>query len=131
MTEGAQYEETTLSAADIMTAKDAHGMVQETYRPMRGQAYVQMMPEYRGRIILDQDENKSQSHQGRIIALGPPARLGDSPDAPEVPWLCEVGDEIVYSMFVWLDKFRVFAMLGVKGEVCVVAQGEVCGVVTR
>ena len=80
-------------------------------------------------IITPDIVDEVQSHRGRVLALGPPARLTDHPDSPECPWGCKVGDEVVYAMFVWLDKMRVMAFAGVKGEVCIVAQGELCGVV--
>jgi co-chaperonin GroES (HSP10) len=124
------YEDVSPSAADIMTAKDSHGEVQGRYRPMRGQAYVQVIHEKSKLIITpDPDSREVQSHRGRVLALGPPARLTDHPDSPVVPWGCKVGDEVVYAMFVWLDKMRVMAFAGVNGEVCIVAQGELCGVV--
>lgn len=124
-------EDASLSAADIMTAKDSHGMVQGQYRPMRGQAYVQVLQQKSKLVIeLDKDPREVHSHRGIVLALGEPARLTDHPDSPEVPWGVEVGQEVVYAMFVWLDKMRVLSFKD-DGAVCVVAQGELCGVVER
>ena len=124
-------EDASLSAADIMTAKDSHGMVHGQYRPMRGQAYVQVLQQKSKLVIeLDKDPREVHSHRGIVLALGEPARLTDHPDSPEVPWGVEVGQEVVYAMFVWLDKMRVLSFKD-DGAVCVVAQGELCGVVER
>lgn len=127
---GHVYEDLSLDAADILQAKDSHGEVHGRYRPMRGQAYVQVLHEKSELIIMHEpDSREVTSHRGKVLALGPPARLTDHPDSPVVPWGCEVGDEVVYAMFVWLDKMRVLAFAGVKGEVCIVAQGEIAGVI--
>ena len=55
--------------------------------------------------------------------MGKPARLTDHPDAPEVPWGGLVGDEVLFSLFVWMDRMRVLSTD--DGKVVVVAQGEV------
>jgi len=126
MSEGERYEDVTMSAADVMNAKESHGMVRGTYRPMRGQAYVRVVHPKSSLLVLSEDKEEN-SHRGVVLALGEPARLTDHPDSPELPWGVEVGDEVVYAMFVWLDKMRVMQFAG-HGEVCVVAQGELCGV---
>ena len=125
MSEGERIEDASLSAADIMNAKDSHGMVEATYRPMRGQAYVEFVEEKRS-IIVQRDEAADKVHRGRVMALGPPARLGDREDAPEVPWDLRVGDVVAFELFVWMDRMRIFGMHGAR--VAVVAQGEIVGV---
>lgn len=121
----------TRSAAEIMKSIDAGLSIEKRYRPMRGQAYVQML-ERRSSILIDPGEDPRDHkgcHRGRIFALGPPARLAEHAYSPVVPWDCKVGDEIVFNLFTWLDKFRTMRLFGVDGLVMVVAQGEIHGVV--
>src|ERR1019366_4051234 len=118
--EGERVEDVSMSAADIMNAKNSHGMVQGRYRPMRGQAYVRVLQQKSKLVIeLDKDPREVHSHRGIVLALGEPARVTDHPDSPEVPWGCNVGDEVVYAMFVWVDKMRVLAFKD-DGNVCIV-----------
>lgn len=123
--EGDRIEDVSMSAADVMSAKDSHGMVDlPGYRPMRGQAYVRIIPERSSLIIhADAKPQDCKSYRGRVLALGKPARLTDHPDAPEVPWDVQVGDEVLFSLFVWMDRMRVLSTD--EGKVVVVAQGEV------
>ena len=98
------------------------------YRPMRGRAFVEVIQQ-KSRIILglDVDPRDEISHRGRVLALGPPARLTDDPASPEVPWDVEVGDEIVF-VIDGVYRGRVIDWRNVRGQVCVVSQGEICGV---
>lgn len=121
-------EDASRAVTEAMT-RDLRGVVHGRYKPMRGQAYVHVEPHKSSLIVtLPGDPLDEKTHRGTVLALGPPARLTDHPDSPEVPWLCEIGDRIVYERFVWMDRMRVLEFDGVKGHVCVVAQGEIAGV---
>lgn len=126
MSEGefATIEDRSVSAADIMTAKESHGNIETRYRPMRGQAYIEMVAEKSSLIVMpDANPHDEKSNRGKVLALGPPARLTDHPDSPMVPWDIAVGDEVVFVLAVWLDRMRILGMHGKR--VAVVAQGEV------
>ena len=123
-------EDRSMSAADIMKAKDSHGMIEARYRPMRGQAYIEMTEEKSETIILPEaNREDTKSHRGIVLALGPPARLTDHPDSAQVPWGFDVGDEVIFVLAVWMDRMRILGMRGKR--VAVVAQGEICGVIDR
>jgi co-chaperonin GroES (HSP10) len=65
-------------------------------------------------------------HRGKVLAIGLPARMGDH--GPLVPWGIEVGDVVIYTYGVAMQKTRTFAG-DEGGELVVVAQEEVIGVV--
>ena len=97
------------------------------YKPMRGQAYVQLVTPRRS-IIWQENERERKWHMGRVLALGPPCRLSAHPSSAEVPWDVEVGDRVIVLLTVWMDRMRVLEWVGVDGEVAVVAQGEILAV---
>ena len=118
------------SAADIMTAPESHGEAHDTYRPMRGQAYVELLDPVSSPIMLTGlNPREDKWHRGRVIALGEPAFLGARPDSPEVPWDCQVGDEVIFVLAIWMDRMRILRMPGIKRKVAVVGQVEIMGVV--
>ena len=121
-------QDLTRSSTDILKGPQHHEPVQARYRPMRGQAYVQLEERVSSLIEMPKaDQRYEKWHQGRVLALGEPARMGDN--GPTVPWGCSVGDTVVFVMAVWLDRMRVLEFLGVDGQVAVIAQGEIMGVV--
>lgn len=121
-------QDTSPSVADIMARHESPARVVGKYRPMRGQAYV-LIDRIKSSLILmpDEDPREEKVHRGRVLALGPPAFLDSSGGSPEVPWDVSVGDEVCFVLAVWLDRMRMLEMFGVKGTVCVVAQGEIVG----
>ena len=99
--------------------------IPDSFAPLRGRALVELLiPERSGLVwLVNKDPQDQATHRGRVLALGPPARLTEHPSSPEMPWDCKVGDEVVFTFAVWLDKMRRF------GRVAVVAQVEVLAVV--
>lgn len=100
-------------------------------RLLRGRALVQLNPDELGEhttaagVIVPGSAVKpreQKSHRGRILALGPPARQGHD-NGPEIPWGCEVGDEIVFFWAVWLERMRRFE------GVAFIAQSEIAAVI--
>ena len=69
-----------------------------TIRPMRGQVVVRELVQQHSAILWTPEDRPRQvrTHRGRVLAMGPPSRLVDLPDAPEVPWGFGVGDVIQY-----------------------------------
>ena len=110
-------------------AKPSGVVVHEKYRPMRGQAYVLMQHIETSPLIIHRGNPRDEkSHRGKVVALGPAARLTEHPDSPIIPWGIEVGDDVHFVLAVWLDKMRVLEMLGVTGDVAVVSQAEILAV---
>jgi hypothetical protein len=106
-------------------------------RLLRGRVLVQVEPEDGASKIIWAPEARDwgekgvyqgkRPHFGRVIAMGPPARLPvcrDGSGGDEVPYGFGVGDRIMYVYAVALEKMRSFA-----GHLCIVAQEEVVGVV--
>ena len=130
MSEGIETVED--SSADVMTAADSHGS-EGRYRPMRGQAYILLEPRERGHesvsaggIIIPGTHHNAREDiilRGVILALGPPSRVNEYPDSPEVAWDCAVGDEIFFYYSLMTEKGRTFGR-GVE-DVAVVAQVEI------
>lgn len=120
----------TRTVSEVMGGTHHHEPVSGRYTPRRGQAYVQVQePKSDVLVLLAEDPREQKSHRGKVLALGPPARLTDHPDAPEVPWGVAVGDDVLFVLAVWMDRMRVLEFTGVRGHVAVVAQGEVLAVV--
>lgn len=126
------YQDTTPKVADVM-GHVSHSQVAipiEKIRPLRGRAFVEVYGEIESIIIMpDSDPTERTWYRGRILALGKPACVGHG--GPEVPWSCGVGDEIVFVLFVWMDRMRITSFVGVRGKVAVIAQGEILAKVER
>jgi hypothetical protein len=124
----AEYRDITRDAGALLKAPDNFTPVRGHYRPMRGQAYVMREKRAHGLIVVPDDPKKDSIHVGTVLDLGEPARLTDQPSSPVVPWDLRVGDRVYFVMGVWLDKMRTLEFVGVKGDVVVLAQGEIVGV---
>jgi hypothetical protein len=127
-------QDRTLDAAQIMGAGPSHDEVAipiDRIRPLRGRAFVEVLGEFRkdSRIIMPEAGPRDRTwYRGKVLALGQPARVNYV--GPEWPWLCKPGDEVVFVLAVWLDKMRITRFVGVRGDVAVLAQLEILGVVT-
>jgi hypothetical protein len=65
---------------------------------MRGQVVVREVeaPPSRHLWMPAPGQRDQHTHRGLVLALGPPSRLTDHPDSPEVPWGFEPGDFVQY-----------------------------------
>jgi co-chaperonin GroES (HSP10) len=126
-------QDVTPDAHQIMSAGPSHDEVAipiAKIRPLRGRAFVEVLKEIVSPIItIDSDPRERKWYRGKVLALGKPACVGYG--GPETPWCCAPGDEIVFVLAVWLDRMRITRFVGIKGEVAVLAQGEILAVVIR
>ena len=126
-----EIEDVSASAADVMKAKDSHGLalVADEYGPLRGRAFVLEEDRRSSVIVLLAERPREQKvYTGRILRLGPPAFLGAWAGSPLYPWDCAPGDRVLFQPSQWLDEMRTLALFGVRGRVWVVAQSELLGV---
>jgi hypothetical protein len=132
--ETADYEDVTASSADIMKAINSHGAayVSRRLRPLRGRAVVELLGETPSILHMpDADPRDVKWHRGKVLALGKPAFVGGKSTSPEMPWGCQVGDEVIFHLFLWLDAMRTLVYPGAKGKCMVVGQVEVQAVIER
>ncbi len=100
-------------------------------RPLRGRALIRLHPselvaDYQtasGLWVSTEKPREKKIHRGRIVALGPPSHVGSESGA-ELPWDCEVGDEVLFAYAVWLERMRRWE------DLAVVAQAEIVAVLT-
>ena len=120
-------QDTTPSVAEVMRSGPSHDELSipiSKIRPLRARAFVEVLDEVVSPIIVIESNARDRKwYRGRVLALGLPSL--------EAPWLCAPGDEVIFVLAVWLDRMRITRFVGVRGEVAVLAQGEILGVVTR